>query len=191
VTAPEWLDLAIGALQLLLAAVVLRNLRRFGRAFPWLAALMLFFFVRGTQRLYASFTDSTEELLGLIGDLLIVTVLVLLLLGLRNTVRALEFALDEADARAAEYSRALQDYRTLTRHRLANPITVIRAGLSTIRDLDLKESDRESILAAAEEAAAELEQVVLEPQAVRPEERGLQPKPTIPRTDDPSSRPVT
>jgi hypothetical protein len=187
VTASEWLDLAIGALQLLLAALVLKNLRRFGTAFPWLAALMLFFFVRGSQRLYSAFTDSTAELLGLLGDMLILTVLALLLVGLRETVRALEFALDEADARAAEYSRALHDYRTLIRHRLANPITVIRSGLTTIRDLDLTERDRESILAAAAEAAAELEQVVLEPQVVRPEERGLQPKPTIATDDDPSS----
>lgn len=176
-TAAEWLDLALGSLQLLLAAVVLKHLRRFGRAFPWLVALMLFFALRGLQRLQSAFTDTTQEALGLVADGVLLAVLVLLLVGLRKTVRGLEFALDEADARMEAYGRALHDYRALARHRIANPVTVIRAGLTTLRELEPSPAERAAILDAVEQAALELEHVDLEPVVLRPEERGLEPSP--------------
>jgi signal transduction histidine kinase len=178
VNAAEWFDLALGSLQLVLALVVLKHLRRFGRAFPWLAALMLLFSLRAAERLWSAFSDTRQEVFGVAGDALLVAVLLLLILGLRNTVRGLELALSEADARAQEYARALHDYRTLARHRLATPLTVIRAAVRTMRDLEPTPAERDEILEAMERATFELEHVALEPSVRRPEERALRPLPT-------------
>jgi signal transduction histidine kinase len=173
----EWLDLALGLLQLMLAAVVLRHLRGFGRAFPWLGALMVFFALRGTQRVYAAFTDGNEQVFGVVGDLLLLVVLTLLVVGLERTVRGLRYSADVAAARAEEYERALRDYRRLARHRLANPLAVVRGGAATLRELELDEAQRAEIVRAIEEAALELEQITLQPEPERPEERGLRPRP--------------
>jgi len=183
ITAAEWLDLALGVAHLGLAALVLRHLRGFGRAFPWLAALMVFFAVRGSQRVHAAFSDEGEQIFGLAGDALLLLVLVLLLLGLDRTVRALRFSLDEAAARASEYERALADYRRLARHRLANPLAVVRGGVTTLRELELElePAQRDEILRTIEEAALDLERVALDPQPRGPEERDLRPRPSRPQ----------
>ena len=178
-TTAEWLDLALGALQLALAAAVLRHVRGFGRAFPWLAALMVFFALRGVQRLYAAFTDGGEQAFGLAGDLLLLVVLVLLLVGLDRTVRSLRLASDEAEAQAHEYGRALRDYRRLMRHRIGNPLTVIRGGVATLRELPLDPETQSSLLESIEEAVGELERVALDPAAASPEEQTLRPRPEL------------
>ncbi|HVM69017.1 MAG TPA: hypothetical protein VM204_04190 [Gaiellaceae bacterium] len=178
-TGSEWLDLALGLMQLLLAAAVLRHLRGFGRAFPWLAALMVYFALRGTQRVYGAFADEGEQALLLLGDLVLLVVLVLLLVGLERTVRGLRLAVDDAEARAQEYARALRDYRRLARHRIGNPLSVIRGGAATLRELELGATDREALLRSIEDAAVELEHVALDPSPERPEERGLEPRPQV------------
>ncbi|MCW2927811.1 MAG: hypothetical protein JWM86_1779 [Thermoleophilia bacterium] len=82
----------------------------------------------------------------------------------------LEHDLDEvrepARIAAAEYRRALLDYTQLVRHRLANPLTAITAGVSTLRDLDavIDTETRLEILDAMSETAARLERAVLHPE---------------------------
>ncbi|HVM16390.1 MAG TPA: hypothetical protein VM290_02260 [Gaiellaceae bacterium] len=177
---PEILDAAIGLLQLALAALVVRHLVRFGRAFPWLAALMVYFALRGTARLYGAFADDGEEAFEVVTDALLVGVVVLLILGIRRTVAGLKLALDAAELREREYERALAEYRTLARHRLANPLTAILGGLRTLRDLpDLDRATRDELLAGMEQAAHELERVSLDPAPASPEERTLNPRPDV------------
>jgi signal transduction histidine kinase len=106
-------------------------------------------------------------------------VLALLVVGLERTVRGLRYAGDTAAARANEYERALRDYRRLARHRIANPLAVVRGGAATLRELELDEAQRAEIVRAIEEAALELERVALHPEPERPEERGLRPRPEL------------
>ena len=75
-----------------------------------------------------------------------------------------------------EYRRALRDYTQLMRHRLANPLTTIISGISTLREMpDLDPETRDSLLEMMAEHAAELERVALYPVAQGAEERDLVP----------------
>jgi signal transduction histidine kinase len=178
----EPLSLVIGVLQLALAALAIPHLGRFGRAFPWLAALSAFFVVRGATRVADAFGDTGSSALQLASDLLLVGMLVLLVAGLRRTVRGLKLAQEEAQVRKAEYGRALRDYNSLVRHRLANPITAIRGAVATLRDVPALEStQRDELLAMMEREARRLEEVALDPAVRSREERGLRPRPEVTR----------
>ena len=176
--AASWLNLAIGTLELALAGVVLRHIARFGRAFPWLAALMLFFLARGADRIYAAFTR--DESLGIVIDAFLVAVLLLLIVGIDRTARALQAARDEATYRRDEYERALADYQRLARHRLANPLTAIRGSIETLRAMpELDSETRIELLDAVRDEARRLEEIALEPTIVGDEERSLDPRPDV------------
>src|SRR5581483_3585461 len=150
----QWPSLVLAALELVLALVVLRYLWRFGRSFPWLGALMLYFAFRGSARLYAAVSGTESESLALTSDALLVVVLLLTTAGLGRTVRALHLALDDARIRAEEYERAVVDYRRLARHRLANPLTVVGGGIRTLRlrGRELPPAEADALLASIEEA---------------------------------------
>lgn len=171
------INIAIGILQVLFALVVMRHIARFGRAFPWLLVLIAFFFVRGTDRIYSGISES--ERLGIAVDLVALACVLLLILGIDKTVRALRASQDEAAFRSEEYERALADYRRLARHRLANPITAIRGSISTLRDLDLDEETRRQLLETVDAEARRLEQVALDPEVASAEERTLRPTPNL------------
>jgi signal transduction histidine kinase len=174
----DGLNIVIGVLEVLLAAVVVRHIARFGRAFPWLMVLMAFFFVRGIDRIYAGISESDR--LGWAVDVVALTCVVLLIVGIDKTVRALRASQDEAALRSEEYARALADYRRLARHRLANPLTAIKGSLATLRDMpELDPATQRELLAAAEEQAQRLEEVALDPEIAAAEERGLRPTPDV------------
>ena len=174
------LNAGLGLLQLALALLVVRHLVRFGRAFPWLAALMLYFALRGTARLYDAFATNGEEVFEVVTDAVLVVVVVLLMLGIERTVAGLKLALEAAQLREGEYQRALADYRALARHRLANPLTAILGGLRTLREMpDLPRETQVELLDGIEAAAAELERVSLDPVAESPEEQALNPRPEV------------
>jgi signal transduction histidine kinase len=167
-----------------LVVVVVRELGRYGRAFPWLVALTAFFALRGAMRIYAGFEGSVPEAVAIPVDLLLIVVVILLVLGLDQTARGMRLAEDEALYREEEYARALTDYRRLARHRLANPLTAVRTGIAALRSLDLDASQRKRVLEALERETRRLEEVALEPQPLSPEERGLKPRPVIPLPDE-------
>jgi signal transduction histidine kinase len=176
----DYLNVVVGVLQLSLALLVMRHLGRFGRAFPWLAALMIYFALRGLDRIAVAFFDEGAQVFDAATDVVLVVVIVLLIVGIERTVSGLKLALDSAELRESEYERALADYRILARHRLANPITAIVGGLATLRDMpELDRQAREEVLAGMEEAARELGQVSLDPRPEAPEERTLRPRPDL------------
>jgi signal transduction histidine kinase len=175
----ELLSLLIGSLQLALAFVVGLRLGRYGRAFPWLAALTVFFGLRGVMRIYASFAGDVPETLALPVDLLLLAVLLLLIIGVDRTGRGLRLAENEAHYREEEYRRALADYRRLARHRLANPLSVIRGGVIALKTLDLAPADRQELLDSIERESERLEHIALEPKPEGPEERDLRPRPHL------------
>lgn len=173
-------SLIIGSLQLLLVVVVLRRLGRFGRSFPWLVALMLFFAIRGADRIYHAYGGDDRGDLALAADAMLVAVLVLLIGGLDRTVRGLEAAQTDADWREREYRRALHDYRTLARHRLANPLAAIEGSAQTLRELeDLDAETRAQLLDVIAREAKRLETIALDPAARDPSERQLDPRPRV------------
>jgi signal transduction histidine kinase len=177
--AAELLSLLIGSLQLAFSLVVIRRLGRYGRAFPWLAALTAFFALRGLMRIYAAFAGGAPEMLALPVDVLLLVALVLLIAGVDRTARGLTLAVNEAHYREEEYRRALIDYRRLARHRLANPLTAIRGGVAVLRTLPLESSERQAILESIDRESRRLERIALDPKPETPEERNLNPKPRL------------
>lgn len=87
---------------------------------------------------------------------------------------------EDARRAADEYRRALHDYTQLMRHRLANPLTAITAGITTLLELELDADVRRELLTMMADKAEELRQVILRPDVATPEERGLQPVPQVP-----------
>ncbi|MCW2921207.1 MAG: hypothetical protein JWL76_1081 [Thermoleophilia bacterium] len=93
----------------------------------------------------------------------------------------LELVREPARVAAAEYRRALLDYTQLVRHRLANPLTALTAGVMTLRDLDdsMDDGTRQEILEAMIETANRLERAVLHPELDTGVEGGLQVIPDV------------
>ncbi len=172
------MNLLLGILYILLSVILTRYAIRLGRSFPWFALLVVLFFTRGIDRVYAAFTD--EQRLGILVDGILILVILALILGIDRTASALKAAHDEAAFRRQEYARALADYRRLARHRLANPLAAIRGSILTLRDMpDLDEDARRRLLDAIEAEARRLERVALDPEVAGPEERGLDPRPKL------------
>jgi signal transduction histidine kinase len=169
------LNFVLGALEAGLAIVVLRHIRHFGRAFPWLAALMVFFLLRAADRFFVAFAGDEPVAFSVIIDVLAIAMLVLLLVGMERMIHGLQSVQDQAAMREAEYRRALRDYRRLIRHRIANPLAVVRGGVQTVLDLpDLAPEERERILRDVAEAGERLERVALRPEPVSREESSLE-----------------
>lgn len=172
------LSFAVGALELALVLLVLRHLARFGRAFPWLAALMAFFLLGGIDRIYLTFVSSAEYSIVLLLDCLLLVVVALLALRLDNTIRALRAAEDAAQHGRREYARALRDYRRVTRHRLANPLAAIHGSITAPQDLPSPDDEaRSSLLNVVDQQVRRLEEVKLEPTVLTKEEETLRPLP--------------
>ncbi|HET7572911.1 MAG TPA: hypothetical protein VFJ77_09640 [Gaiellaceae bacterium] len=188
--AGEAVGLAVGLLQVILAVVAMRGLVEHRRRFPWLMLLGVFFAARGVDRILLAFRAGDNANVNLATDGLTVVILVLLILRLDDTVDGLRRAEDAAVWNRGEYERALADYRTLVRHRLANPLTILRGAVETLasRDRELAPEDRTRVLSVLRGELDRLEATTLEPQPDRPEERALEPAPR-PRPEG-SERPV-
>lgn len=179
-TTSTYATLAVGLLELALAAIVFYHLRRFLRDFPWLIPLGIFFALRGIVRIAGPLGIGEGETVAAMTDAVAVAILVLLVLGLEQTAVGLSFATEKADEKQSEYERALRDYRTLVRHRIATPLTAIRGAAITLRDVPgLSENDVRALVAAIDDAARRLEHVALDPEPHNPSENGLHPKPQL------------
>lgn len=171
-------QLSVGLVEILLAIVVILELRRFGRRLPWLVVLMAFFLVRGSERIYVAINGSDPDSITTTVDGVLVLVLLSMLVGLRRTVDALEHLDREARWREEEYSRALVDYRRLVRHRLANPLTAVTGAIETLEARpDLEPELRADLLRSAHEAAERLQDVALGPELEGAEEVELTAQP--------------
>jgi signal transduction histidine kinase len=176
------LNFLLASLEIGLAVIVLRHLGRFGRAFPWLAALMAFFFLRAADRFYVALADNEPLVFSVLIDGLAVVLLSLLLYGIQKMVRGLQAVEDEAAFRETEYERALADYRRLMRHRVANPLAAVRGGIQSLRELrNLGGEEQQALLDEVYEATRRLENVALDPKPLSREEEPLEGRPRIGR----------
>jgi signal transduction histidine kinase len=174
------LNFALALLELVLALIVLRHLGRFGRQFPWLAALMVFFFLRSADRFYVAVAGNEPPAFSALVDAPALVLLVLLLFGVDRTVHGLEVMADNAALRESEYERALSDYRRLMRHRIANPLAAVRAGIQSLDDLgQLSEEEKHAVIEAIHEAVLRLQRVSLDPSPLSREERQLEGRPRL------------
>lgn len=176
------LNFMLATLETGLALIVLRHLGRFGRAFPWLAALMAFFFLRAADRFYVAFAGDEPLALSVLVDGLAVVLLGLLLLGIHKMIRGLQAVEDEAALKEREYERALTDYRRLMRHRVANPLAALRGGIQSLRELpNLGREEQQTLIENIYEATRRLENVALDPRPLSGEEKPLDGRPQIGR----------
>jgi signal transduction histidine kinase len=174
-------NLLLGLAEVFFSLIVLFYLGRFARSFPWLAVLGVFFLVRGMDRIYVGALGREPVIAPIVTDGLLIAVVVLLLLGTRRTLWALRQSLDDAEWRQREYERALRDYRALVRHRIANPLTVVLAGVDLLRRRPPDSPEIESkLLEEVHASARHLEHVSLDPWPVSEEERQLAAQPRLP-----------
>lgn len=170
----------IGFAEASLALVILLYLRRLWRSFPWLAALALFFVLRGIDRIYVGALGKEPPVAPIITDGFLLVAVVLLLLGVRKTLSEIRRSIDAAEWQKSEYERALSDYRALVRHRLANPLTIVLAGVETLRLTGEKTREERVILDSVYEGIQRLRRISLEAAPISAEEESLEPRPRIP-----------
>jgi signal transduction histidine kinase len=175
------INLILGLAEILLALVVLARLGRLGRSFPWLVALAIFFIARGIDRVYVGALGREPVIAPVIVDAVLLAVVALLLVGMQRTVLALRRSIDDADWQKSEYERALRDYRSLVRHRLANPLTVVLAGVEMLRHSAAPRSDYErAILEDVYLGVRRLKQISIDPEPLSDEEKQLDGTPRFP-----------
>jgi signal transduction histidine kinase len=176
-----WVNLVAGVTQIAIAIAVVFELVRLRRGLPRVAILLIAFFVvdgivainRPDHLLgYSSTLDAVLTAIDMV-------VLVGLLVYVRRLVRGALQTVDEAKLKAGEYERARRDYARLLRHRIANPLMTIGGAARTLRAKRGDEANREQLLESIIEASENLERISLEPQAIRAEERELEPAPRL------------
>jgi len=88
--------------------------------------------------------------------------------------------LAEATSDSEEYQRALFDYTTLVRHRIANPLQSIVGAAATLKARpDLPEDQRLTLLDVIVKEAVVLERICLTPKIMHPSEDALAPTPSF------------
>lgn len=177
----QLLELALGLLYLSLVVVLVLAMRgkRLARAFPWLVVLIAFFALRALERLLVVL-EIPMSIMPMLLHGVSVLALLLLVVGSHRLADALHASQEQAELTTREYERALHHYTQVMRHRLANPLTAIRGGVTTLRELDLRDEDRDRLLELIDEQAQELETVALHPERAGVEEHELD---AVPRSD--------
>ncbi len=165
----EYVDLIAATINFAIAVGVVwqvRRLRRFGLP-PVVWAVAAFFLLRTFTRLnqQEGVPPLNNVTLEITLDVLTDLILVYMLLNIGKITRALLATFDEANFRAAEYDRALRHYTQIVRHRMMNPLTVIKGAAQTlktgaVRDTTVHSSLCDVILRMADE----VEQTTLQPE---------------------------
>jgi len=175
------INLILGFVEIVLALIVLFHLERFGRSFPWLVAMAIFFVMRGMDRIYVGALGHEPLIAPVITDGFLIALVVLLLFGMRRTVLTLRRSIDDAEWRKSEYERALVDYRALVRHRLANPLTIVMAGVELLRRASPRNEQERAILDDVDLGVRRLREVSVDAEPLAPEEEILDPRPRLRR----------
>lgn len=184
---PSILDLAAAALNVGIIVVLAGSLRRLGhRPTGPIVALLGYFIVRSFTRIVENgeLLQEPHPRVEFALDALTVAILLYLLTQSARLARVLLADHDEAHYRAEEYERALQHYTQVVRHRLFNPLSVIKGGAVTLRDGTVADPHvRRELLDAMIASAEEIERVSLLPERRDELERELDAIPSV--TDQP------
>lgn len=171
--------------------VLVWALIRFWRELPWLGVLVAYFAlsqIRGTQHIFQMMsTDGSPPPMILSNlDLAIniagLAVMGILALSTGKLVRGLRESHSAAKHREREYERAHRHYTQLIRHRIVNPVTVIRGAAITLQPRDgvnLDEATTAMLLDAVLEASDAIEAATFVPQTVTSSEAELNPVPDL------------
>lgn len=166
---------------ILMAIVVLARRHGVLRS-PVAFGVIAFFALRVLSRL----NDSPNVLLRddpqleLVLDTASVIVLGFLLSQVGRFASVMRAMFDEASFRADEYERARRHYTQVVRHRVMNPVTVIKGSAQTMRaGVAMTDETREQICDAIIVMAEQIEHVALGPERRDTLERGLDAIPQV------------
>jgi signal transduction histidine kinase len=172
-----------GVVELSVAVLIILGVRSRQGRIPLLGWLVISYFLieslvsfnRVFARVDAEGTLSRVVILEVIGTV----VIVLMLANASRIANAIAFLIDEAKYRAFEYERARDDYTQVVRHRIANPLMIIKGAALTLEGDSLDDATRHELRRAIIEAAERLEAISLEPTRQGTEERDLDAVPNV------------
>jgi signal transduction histidine kinase len=185
-------DLIAAILNLVLLAVIVRAVQKYGLWRSGIAIGVTAFFV---MRVVSRLNDAPQitwmhgrQINGVL-DLLSIAVLTYLLLHARRFGGLMRVALDEARFRAEEYERAKRHYTQVVRHRIFNPLTVIEGSARTLRSGAVISADaRDQLCDAIIAMSEEMREVTLEPERRDALERDLDAVPRVSPDDTVATR---
>jgi signal transduction histidine kinase len=181
----DYTDLVLAVAYGLMALALVVQLRRARVPIGGVGlALVCFFVIRAIDRMLDSpqLSPSPNERIDQAMDLFTLLTVIYLVTQVRRIVEATRARLDAADDRTEEYDRARRHYAQVVRHRVLNPVTVIRGTLITLRDdVAMDRETRVALCDAALAASDVIEHVSLEPESLGELEHELD---AIPRHDD-------
>jgi signal transduction histidine kinase len=156
-----------GVVELAVAILILLGVRaRLGRIAPFAWLIVSYFLIEALVSFNRVFvlTDQQGTLARVVILEMVGSVIILLILAYASRIAgAIAFVVDEARFRAAEYARARYDYTQVVRHRIANPLTIIKGASQTLDIGELNEEMRHALRLAIYQAAQQLEEISLEP----------------------------
>jgi signal transduction histidine kinase len=187
-----WMTLSVwgvAVLQGMLLLILSWYAYRFRRELPWTLVLAVYFGVQEVRLLTRLLEVHPAPPQGSIPmmipwwdlalSMLAVVVLGLLVVTSARMLTAINALTDAASYRQQEYARALRHYNQLVRHRVFNPLTVIRGAATTLRTVQTDEKTREELLDVMVEAADVIRNTTLEPEMQSVEEESLDAIPRI------------
>lgn len=179
------IDLLLAVLNLIVAIyVVVRSQHWLGRVALPAFALAIYFLLRSAARTVDVVTSSASTPVELLLDVLLVGTLLLVITTFEPILRGIGAREDAARYRATEYERARRHYVQVVRHRLLNPVTVIKGSALTLHDADrVDEATRRKLVDAITAACDELENISLVPERRDDLERDLNAVPHDPERD--------
>ncbi len=177
-TTSQIIDLSLAMLNVIVGvAVLIRSRRWLGHATVPTIALGSYFMLRAAARLLDVFEPdgaNRNAMLDIGIDVLLAFTLIVVLFTIEGMLRGVAAREDAAHYRAEEYARARRHYTQVVRHRIFNPLAVIRGSAQTLRDRpEIVDPTRGQLLEAIVDASDEIETISLEPERRDDNERGL------------------
>lgn len=164
-------DLAAAIIDFTIAAVVILQVRQLRivrfRNNLLVSLVVVFFVLRGVQRLNdvpGIFLNNNHRIESFT-DILAIILLVYILASVSKLVAAVLATYDESQYRAIEYQRARKHYEQVVRHRMFNPLAVIKGSAQTLEAGTVTDAAiHQQLCQAIIDMAHEIEYVTLEPE---------------------------
>lgn len=176
--AAVYIPLALGLVQIGIVGFVIGEVLRLGVSFTRLACLLVLLFAvdgfEGVMRAPVLRGMRYHTVLEMALDVAAVLILIGVLLHSRGAVRAVLASLQVAAHHTREYERALHDYTQVMRHRIMNPVAVIRLAALALRDDAIQSSTaRQHLIDIVIESTRRIEEMSFDPKVEGEEEEML------------------